>query len=213
MRTLRLANVIIPTLVILLFSANAATAQNDRRPDRDKPTEINIRYDDHKNVTEPLMKAMKGLEEYWETVYEPAMEKQRSSGGTAMFEIPHSVRMELVEVMNRVQGVAQGVLRQSVSYSKFKRDDSQCRAWVDVMQYYVSGLGALAQEMSRTDLSSGAFANMAMGQLTAAMWGLTAVNPAVLPCFLEKGKYIQPITPFVRDKYEEIHGTKPPGFR
>lgn len=189
-------------------------AQNDRQQERDQPTESKLRYADHRNTTAPLSKAMEGFEDYWTSVYEPAMEKQRSSNDPkTMFEIPQPVRMELVAVMNHVHGVAQIVLRQSSSYSRFKRDDAQCRVWIDVMQYYVDGIGALAKEMGRSDLSSGAFANMAMGQLTTAMWGLGSMHAAVLPCFLEKGKYIQPIMPAVRDKYEEIHGTKPPGFR
>ncbi len=197
-------------LVFLLGFAGVAKGQANLDRERDAPSETDLRYKDYRKVTEPVSRSMERYEEFSETVFAPVMEAQlRSMGPTGKPEIPHSLRSQLIRELKQVHSAVQLAVDQSKSYTRFKRDEAECRLWIEVIQFYLDGMSALTEEMSRNDVTSGEFAIMTMNQLPTALFGVGSVHAVVLPCFVQKGKYIQPLFPFLKEKADELRGLTP----
>ncbi len=194
----------------LLCLSSGSTAQTDRDPGT--LTEADLRYADHRAVLAPFNDVFEQHGEFIQTEFKEQQEEQRRSATSleAMIAVPQSLRSPMVRNLKNMHDRAEIVLQRSASYSRFKRDDGECRLWISVMEHYVEQLRALAEEMGKSDLPDSAFAGMVMNQVTTASLVMSQLGPAVLPCFVEKGKYIQPLIPMIREKADELRGLKPP---
>ncbi len=201
----------IAVLALSACATNSSIAQNNGRAGDEESSEIVLRHEDHRNVVDPVNKSIARNRDFMMDVFLPAINQQYQANANvaAKLEIPQPLRSQMLGELSHMHNAAQRALNKSESYSRFKHDKAECKFWVEVMRYYVEGLGGLIEEMGKADLPSSAFAGMAMNQVSTAVLGIASLHPAVMPCFLEKGSYGQALTPMIREKAEELRGSKP----
>ncbi len=121
-------------------------------------------------------------------------------------EIPQSLRSQTLAELRHMHEAAHRARMKSRSYSRFMRDDSECRYWVDAIQYYVDGWVLCWKNWEKRIFHPLQLAGMTMNRVDSQHRNCIAA-PRVVPCFLDKGAYFQPIIPTIREKAEALRGS------